>query len=63
MPDRATTKRRNCADEWKRQWYATYRSARSRKRFGDQERSRRAVIETAVRDFRTTVTDAVRLVQ
>ena len=63
MPDGATTKRRNCADQWKCQWYAIYRSMRFRKRFGDHELSRRAVIDAAIYNFQRTVANAERLAQ
>ena len=52
MPDGANTKHRNGRNVAKCKWYAIYRSARFRKRFGDFKKSRRAVLETARRRLR-----------
>lgn len=53
MSDGATTRRRNCKNRRKREWYAVYRSARFRCRFGALQLTNTAAIETALERFRS----------
>lgn len=55
MVDGSNTKRRNGPNRWKCRWYATYRSARFRRRFGQRHRTKRAVIESALKRFTSEV--------
>jgi hypothetical protein len=61
MPDGGNTRRRNCRNRWKREWYAIYRSARFRSRFGNFQRSRNAVIEIASEYFRSSLAEGTKV--